>query len=62
LKYPGRVRQLTTDDVAKAAKKTVHPDSVQWVVVGDRAKIEPAIRELGFAEIHLIDADGNVLK
>jgi zinc protease len=61
-KYPARVRQLTLDDVAKAAKKTVHPENVQWVVVGDRAKIEPKIRELGFTEIHLIDADGNVLQ
>ncbi|OGD23006.1 MAG: peptidase M16 [Candidatus Aminicenantes bacterium RBG_16_63_16] len=61
-KYPARVRQLTLQDVAKAAAKTVHPDSVQWVVVGDRAKIEPAIRELGFTEVHLIDADGNVIR
>jgi hypothetical protein len=31
------------------------------VVVGDRAKIEPKIRELGFAEIHVIDGDGNII-
>jgi len=61
-KYPARVRQLTMDDVAKAAGKTVHPENVQWVVVGDRAKIEPKIRELGFTEVHLIDADGNVIR
>ncbi len=61
-KYPGRVRALTLDEVGKAAAKTVHPGNVQWVVVGDRAKIEPKIRELGFTEIHLIDADGNIIK
>jgi predicted Zn-dependent peptidase len=61
-KYPARVRALTLDDVAKAAAKTVHPESVQWVVVGDRAKIEPKIRELGFTEIHQIDADGNIIR
>ena len=61
-KYPARVRQLTLEDVAKAAAKTLHPESVQWVIVGDRAKIEPKIRELGFDEVHLIDADGNILK
>jgi zinc protease len=61
-KYPTRVRQLTLEEVAKAAKKTVHPEDVQWVVVGDRAKIEPKIRELGFTEVHLIDADGNVIR
>jgi zinc protease len=30
-----------------------------WVVVGDRAKIEAGVRELGFGEIRLIDAEGN---
>jgi zinc protease len=30
-------------------------------VVGDRAKIEPGIRELNLGEIHLIDADGKPL-
>jgi len=32
------------------------------VVVGDRAKIEPGIRELGFGNIILMDADGNLLE
>ncbi len=61
-KYPDRVRQLALDDVARAAKKTLHPENIVWVVVGDRAKVEPKIRELGFTEIHAIDADGNVLR
>jgi len=29
-------------------------------VAGDRAKIEPGLRELGMGEIRTIDADGNV--
>jgi zinc protease len=32
-----------------------------WVVVGDRATVEPAIRELGLGEIRLLDADGQPL-
>jgi zinc protease len=36
----------------------VHPDSLIWVIVGDRAKIEAGIRELGLGEIHILDADG----
>jgi zinc protease len=60
-KYPGRVRKLGIEDVAKAAKKTVRPGSVTWIVVGDRALIEPKIRELGFTEITVIDGDGNVV-
>jgi len=36
----------------------VHPDKLIWVVVGDRAKIEPGLRELKLGEIRLIDTDG----
>jgi zinc protease len=60
--YSGLVQKLTIEDLAKAAKKTVHPESVVWVVVGDRAKIEPQLRELGLGEIHLIDGDGNIIQ
>ncbi len=44
--YPDKVRALTVDDLVKAAEKVVHPDQLVWLVVGDRAKIEPRIREL----------------
>ena len=60
-KYPARVQKLSMEDLAKAAKATIHPESVIWAVVGDRAKIEPKIRELGFTEIHIIDGDGNII-
>ena len=39
----------------------VHPDQLVWVVVGDRAKIEPGLRELKLGEIRLIDTDGKPL-
>jgi zinc protease len=61
-KYSGRVQKLTIDDLAKAAKKTVHPEAMIWVVVGDRSQIEPKIKELGFSQVIAIDADGNVVK
>jgi len=60
--YPEKVRALTVDDLTKAAHKVVHPDQLVWVIVGDRAKIEAPIRELGWGEIHLLDADGNPMK
>jgi zinc protease len=47
--------------VAGAAKIVVHPDNLIWVVVGDLAKIEPGIKELGLGEIRLLDADGKPL-
>ncbi|HME00198.1 MAG TPA: pitrilysin family protein [Terriglobia bacterium] len=55
----GKISALTTSDLDAAAKQVVHPDNLVWVVVGDRAKIEAGIRELGYGEIRFIDADGN---
>ena len=54
-----KIRALKTADLDAAAKEVIQPDHLVWVVVGDRAKIEPGIRELGYGEIRFIDADGN---
>ena len=56
--YPGKVRGLKTSDVEEGAKDILQPDHLIWVVVGDRAKIEPGIKELGLGELRLLDADG----
>jgi len=58
-RYAGRIRALLQPDLAKAAQTVVRPDSLVWVVVGTRARIEAPIRELGWGEIRFIDADGN---
>ena len=55
----GKIHALKTSDLDEAAKQVIHPDNLVWVVVGDRAKIEAGIRELGIGEIRYIDADGN---
>jgi zinc protease len=57
----GKIRALKTPDVNEAAKAVVRPDNVIWVVVGDRAKIESGIKELGVGELRLMDADGKLL-
>jgi zinc protease len=61
-RYPGLVQKLTIADLAKAAAKTIHPEGVVWIIIGDRAQIEPKIRELGFTQVTVIDADGNIVK
>ena len=53
-----KIRAVELADVGLAAKQIIHPDNMVWIVVGDRAKIESGLRELGFSEIRLIDADG----
>ena len=57
--YAGKVRALQLADVSGAAKKTLHPDRLVWVVVGDRSKIEAGIRELNLGTLRFLDADGN---
>jgi zinc protease len=54
----GKIRALKTTDLDAAAKQVIHPGSLVWVVVGDRAKIEQGIKDLGIGKIHFIDADG----
>jgi zinc protease len=57
--FASRVRATTAAEVT-AAGHVVQPDRLVWVIAGDRAKIEPGLRELGLGEIKALDADGNV--
>jgi zinc protease len=59
--YGDLVRGTKIPDVAETAKAVVIPDDVVWVVVGDREKIEPGIRELGIGEVTVIDASGRLV-
>ncbi len=59
--YAGQIRALSVPTVSAAAHAVLHPDRLVWVVVGDREKIEPGIRALGYGDIHLLDGDGNIL-
>jgi zinc protease len=58
--YAGKVRALTTGDVADAAKIIVHPDNMVWIVVGDRSKIEAAVKESGLGEVRVLSPEGRV--
>jgi zinc protease len=59
--YADKVRAQTLATVTAAAVRTVQPDHLVWVIVGDRARVEPALRDLNLGELHLVDADGNPL-
>ena len=54
----GKILALKTTDLDAAAKQVVHPNSMVWVIVGDRSKIEQGVRELNFGPIKFVDADG----
>jgi predicted Zn-dependent peptidase len=59
--YPRDVRAVTLDSATAAAKKVIKPDELVWVVVGDRAAVEPKLKAMGL-DLRIIDADGNPLK
>ena len=56
--YADAMRNATDAQVNDAAKKFVNPGQIVWVVIGDRAKIEPGIKSLNLGEVVQLDADG----
>jgi zinc protease len=59
--FAQKVRSQTVQSLTRVAADVVHPDQLIWVVVGDRSKIEPGIRDLKLGEIRLIDSNGKPL-
>ncbi len=59
--YPGQVRAVTIDTATAAARKAVKPSEMIWVIVGDRAVIEPNLKGLGL-DLKVVDADGKAVK
>jgi zinc protease len=60
--FASNVRALQVADLATAANETIQPDKLVWVVVGDRAKVEPGIRELNLGPLTFLDADGKPVR
>jgi zinc protease len=59
--YAGKVEALKISDLQDAAKIVVLPDNLTWVIVGDRAKIEAGVKELGYGEVKFLGPDGKPL-
>ncbi|MGE4064809.1 MAG: M16 family metallopeptidase [Rhodospirillaceae bacterium] len=57
-----RINATGAEELTKAAAQVVKPQDVVWVVVGDRAKIEPELAKKGWGAVTVIDADGSVVK
>ncbi len=62
---PARLQALTREPVNAAAARVVRPERAVWLVVGDRARLEPELRalaqELGLGPLRPIDASGRPL-
>ncbi len=56
---PGRYGALDLEDIGEAAAQVVNPDSLIWIVVGDRAEIEGAVRALDLGPVAIWTDDGD---
>jgi zinc protease len=60
--FAGQVQALTGPRLQAAASRLIHPEALTWVVVGDLAAIEPAVRKLAIGQVQVLDPDGNPLR
>jgi zinc protease len=44
------------------AMKTVKPEALTWVIVGDLSKIEKGVRDLKIGDVKVLDPDGKVVR
>jgi zinc protease len=54
-----RLEQQKDEDIRAQAKALIQPDRLTWVIVGDLARIEAAVRKLALGPIAVLDVDGN---
>jgi len=52
-----RYEALDADEITAAANEVIHPESLVWLVVGDREKIEADIRALGIGDVEIRELD-----
>ena len=57
---PARIYAVTAEQAQAAAQKYIQPENTTVLAVGDRAKIEPGLKELKLGKLQIRDADGNV--
>ncbi|HEY4132953.1 MAG TPA: pitrilysin family protein [Gemmatimonadaceae bacterium] len=57
-RYRERVRALTADQLLEAAKRHLHPESLQMVVVGDPATVRTPLEAMHFGPLTVYDAHG----
>ena len=56
--YRTRVREVTTQDVLRAAQQHLHPDQLRIVVVGDSGVIAEPLAEINGAPVEIVTTDG----
>jgi zinc protease len=51
---PAQIDKVTSADTLRVAKEYLHPDAMIVVAVGDRAKIEPGLKDLKVGEVKVV--------
>ena len=60
-KLPAKYQALNADDIARVAKQYLHPDQLVIVTAGDRAKIEPTLKDAGLGPVEVRDINGKAV-
>ena len=60
-KLPAEYNAVTSADVARVAQQDVHPGQLVIVAAGDRAKIEPGLKEAGLGPVEVRDINGTLI-
>jgi zinc protease len=58
---PAKYEAVTEADVARVAGQYLHPDQLVIVAAGDRAKIEPALKDAGLGPVEVRDISGKLV-
>lgn len=60
-KLPGKYEAITQADIARAAQQYIHPDQLIVIAAGDRAKIEPGLKDAGLGPVEVRDINGKLV-
>lgn len=60
--YSANVRALDLDQVRQLTNQLISSDKLKWFIVSNQEVVLPSLKELGFAQIILVDADGNQIE
>jgi len=60
--YVPQVEELGSTQMENAAMRLIKPQALTWIVVGDLAHIEDAIRGANLGAVQVLDGDGRVIR
>ncbi len=58
---PGRIQDISAEDVRRVARKHLKPEEAIVVAVGDRRKIESELRKMDLGPVEVRDAEENLI-